>query len=224
VARVVPAKLELVDRVSLDAVAAFTGEAMPRDVGALLLIEVDGSAVAVEGEATVVEEVCRKAGALDVVAAATDAEAERLWSVRRKISPAVWRLKPTKLNEDVVVPRSRVPDLLERVSEIAAERNLLIPCFGHAGDGNIHVNVMLDPDDPDEVARGRAAVEEVLRAAVALGGTISGEHGIGYAKAPYLHFALTAETIEMMRRVKETFDPNGILNPGKMFFSRAGDA
>jgi glycolate oxidase len=223
-ARVIPAKLELIDKVSLDAVASYTGEAMPSDVAALLLIEVDGSRDAVDAETRTVERVCRDGGALQVVAAESDAEAERLWAVRRKISPAIWRLKPTKLNEDVVVPRSRVPDLLDRVAEIAARRDLLIPCFGHAGDGNIHVNIMLDPSDPDEVSRGRAAVEEVLRAAVDLGGTISGEHGIGYAKAPFLHFALTQETIEMMRRVKETFDPNGILNPGKMFFSRTSDA
>jgi glycolate oxidase len=221
---VIPARLELIDRVSLNAVAAYTGEPMPSDVAALLLVEVDGSESAVASESRTVERVCREGGALEVVAAETDLEAERLWAVRRKISPAVWRLKPTKLNEDVVVPRSRVPDLLDRVTEIASRYDLLIPCFGHAGDGNIHVNVMLDPADADEAARGRSAVEDVLRAAVELGGTISGEHGIGYAKAPYLHFALTAETIEMMRRVKETFDPNGILNPGKMFFSRTTDA
>jgi glycolate oxidase len=223
-ARVIPAKLELIDRVSLNAVAAYTGESMPSDVAALLLVEVDGSANAVQAESLTVERVCRDAGAIDVVVAETDAEADRLWAVRRKISPAIWRLKPTKLNEDVVVPRSLVPDLLDGVAEIASRHNLLIPCFGHAGDGNIHVNIMLDPADADELARGRVAVEEVLRAAVDLGGTISGEHGIGYAKAPYLHFALTRETIEMMRRVKETFDPNGILNPGKVFFSRTTDA
>lgn len=221
-ARVIPAKLELIDRVSLAAVAAYTGEAMARDVGALLLVEVDGGRESVDCEARVVERVCRETGALEVVAAATDEEADRLWAIRRKLSPAIWRLKPVKLNEDVVVPRSRVPDLLDRVAEIAAARNLLIPCFGHAGDGNMHVNVMLDPADADEVERGGKAVEEVLTAAVALGGTISGEHGIGYAKAPYLHLALSPETIEMMRRIKETFDPNGILNPGKMFFSREG--
>jgi glycolate oxidase len=221
-ARVIPAKLELIDRVSLNAVADYTGEVIPRDVEAMLLVEVDGSEAGVALECQVVERVCGLEGALDVVVAESDEEAERLWAVRRKISPAIWRLKPTKLNEDVVVPRSLVPDLLERVSEIASRLDLLIPCFGHAGDGNMHVNVMLDPNDEDEVRRGRQAVEEVLRAAVDLGGTISGEHGIGYAKAPYLHYALSPETIEMMRRVKETFDPNGILNPGKMFFSRTG--
>src|SRR5262249_34954410 len=162
--------------------------------------------------------ICRSTGALDVIAAATPEEADRLWSVRRKMSPAVGRLRPRKLNNDVVVPRTRIPDLLDFVDELAARLRLLIPCFGHAGDGNIHVNVMVDPADADEMARAKVAVEEIFKRSVALGGTISGEHGIGYAKAPYLHIALTAETIDAMRRLKQAFDPNGILNPGKVFF------
>ena len=217
-ARIIPAKIELIDRVSLNAVADYTGADLPRDVGALLLIEVDGDAHAVERDARTVERVCLESGALQLVASESDEEAERLWDVRRRISPAVGRLRPRKLNQDVVVPRSRIPDLLERVDEIAARLDLLIPCFGHAGDGNMHVNVMLDPEDPDEVARAARAVEEVFRAAIALGGTISGEHGIGYVKAPYLSLALTPETIALMRSIKRTFDPNGILNPAKMFF------
>jgi glycolate oxidase len=217
-ARVTPAKIELIDRFSLNAVADYTGADLPRDVAALLLVEVDGDAQAVDREARTVERVCVEAGALDVVASATDAEAEDLWAVRRQISQAVGRLRPLKLNQDVVVPRSRIPELLEIVDEISARLNLLIPCFGHAGDGNMHVNVMLDPADADEAARAARAVEEVFRAAVALGGTISGEHGIGYVKAPFLSLALTPETIALMRQVKRTFDPNGILNPGKVFF------
>jgi glycolate oxidase len=217
-ARVTPAKIELVDRFSLEAVADFTGQDLPRDAGALLLIEVDGDGGAVEREAATVGRVCRESGAFDVVLAETDEEAERLWEVRRKISPAVGRLRPKKLNQDVVVPRTRIPELLDIVDEISARLNLLIPCFGHAGDGNIHVNVMLDPSDSSEADRAKQAVEEIFKASVALGGTISGEHGIGYVKAPYLSLALTRETIEMMRRLKRTFDPNGILNPGKMFF------
>jgi glycolate oxidase len=216
--RIVPAKLELIDRFSLRAVADYTGEPLAPDTGALLLVEVDGEREAVAREAREVERICRAAGALGVVAAETPEESDRLWAVRRKMSQAVGRLRPRKLNNDVVVPRTKIPDLLDFVDELAARERLLIPCFGHAGDGNIHVNVMVDPEDGDEMRRARLAVEEIFRRSVALGGTISGEHGIGYAKAPYLGIALTPETIDAMRRLKRAYDPNGILNPGKVFF------
>ncbi len=217
--RVIPAKLELIDGFSLRAVAEYTGEPLPKDAGALLLVEVDGPASEVERESREVERIARDHGALEIVVAHSEQESERLWSVRRKMSQAVGRLRPRKLNQDVVVPRTRIPDLLDVVDEISNRMNLLIPCFGHAGDGNMHVNVMIDPEDADEARRGKEAVEEIFRASVALGGTISGEHGIGYVKAPYLGIALTPDTIDCMRRLKRTFDPNGILNPGKVFFN-----
>jgi glycolate oxidase len=216
--KIIPAKLELIDAFSLRAVAEYTGEPLAPDTGALLLVEVDGERAAVEREAREVARICREAGALDVITAETAAEADRLWSVRRKMSPAVGRLRPRKLNNDVVVPRTKIPDLLDFVDDLAARLDLLIPCFGHAGDGNIHVNVMVDPADADEMARAQSAVEAIFTRSVALGGTISGEHGIGYAKAPYLGIALTRETIDAMRRLKQAYDPNNILNPGKVFF------
>jgi glycolate oxidase len=215
---VIPAKLELIDRFTLHAVAEYTGEELPREAGALLLVEVDGDAASVDREAAEIERICEGEGAIRTIVSGSAEEAERLWAVRRKMSPAVGRLRPKKLNNDVVVPRTKIPDLLDAVDEIAARDRLLIPCFGHAGDGNIHVNVMLDPADADEAARAKRAVEEIFRIAVGLGGTISGEHGIGYSKAPYLHIALTPETIAAMRRLKAAFDPNNILNPGKVFF------
>jgi glycolate oxidase len=214
---IIPAKLELIDKFSLNAVSDYTGEPMPNDAGALLLVEVDGESAEVDRQTHAVERICRGAGAIEIIAAETAEEADRLWSVRRKISPAVGRLRPVKLNQDVVVPRTKIPDLLDFVDEISARDGLLIPCFGHAGDGNIHVNVMLDPSDEAEARRAKLAVEAIFKKAVALGGTISGEHGIGYVKAPYLGLALTPETIGMMRRLKSCFDPNGILNPGKVF-------
>ncbi len=215
---IIPAKLELLDGVSLRAIADYNGEPLAPDAGALLLIEVDGEREAVEREAAGVERICRALEALDVIVAETAEESDRLWSVRRKMSPAVGRLRPRKLNNDVVVPRTKIPDLLDFVDDLAARLDLLIPCFGHAGDGNIHVNVMIDPADADESARAKVAVEEIFKQSVALGGTISGEHGIGYAKAPYLGIALTPDTIGAMRQLKRAFDPNGILNPGKVFF------
>ncbi len=217
-AGIIPAKLELIDRVSLRAIAEYAGEPLADDTGALLLVEVDGERGQVDREAVAVDRICRSTGALEVIVSETDEHADRLWSVRRKMSQAVGRLRPRKLNNDVVVPRTRIPDLLDFVEELAARDHLLIPCFGHAGDGNIHVNVMVDPADHDEMARARAAVEAIFRCCVAMGGTISGEHGIGYAKAPYLGIALTEPTIAAMRQLKHAFDPNGILNPGKVFF------
>jgi glycolate oxidase len=216
--RIIPAKLELIDAFTLRAVAEYTGEEMAADAGALLLVEVDGEREAARREAREAERICRESGAVSVVAAETAEDADRLWSVRRKMSAAVGRLRPKKLNNDVVVPRTKIPDLLDYVDELASRLELLIPCFGHAGDGNIHVNVMLDPADAVEAARAKEAVELIFRKAVALGGTISGEHGIGYAKAPYLGIALTPETIDAMRRLKRAYDPNNILNPGKVFF------
>ena len=122
-----------------------------------------------------------------------------------------------KLNEDVVVPRSKVPELIERIEEIAARHKTFVANFGHAGDGNIHVNFMCDRDNPDSVKRARQCVKETFQLSVELGGTISGEHGIGYVKAQYLNLAIDAPTLAIMKAIKKVFDPNGVLNPGKMF-------
>jgi glycolate oxidase len=137
--------------------------------------------------------------------------------VRRKMSPAVARTGVIKLNQDAVIPRSRIPEMLEFLEELHRETGLRLPTFGHAGDGNLHINVMLP--DREEVTRqlGVSTVRRIFVRAVELGGTLSGEHGIGYAKAPYLSLALSPETIEVMKRIKQVLDPHGILNPGKLF-------
>ena len=216
--RVVPATLELVDEECLDAVARHLGTPLaPAGTGALLLIEVDGLPEAVAAEAQRVEAACRAAGASEVLRAEHAADREALWRVRRELSPALKTISPVKLNHDVVVPKGRLPDLFEFVRHLKRDLGLRIPCFGHAGDGNIHVNIMVEPADPGEMARARAAVPMLLEAVVALEGSISGEHGIGLTKAPYLGIELTADVIALMKRVKRAFDPNGILNPGKIF-------
>jgi glycolate oxidase len=193
------------------------------DAGALLLVSVDGHTEEVERSSQLVEEILRSGGGYQLIRSLGREEEDRLWDVRRSLSPAIKKFGTLKFNEDVVVPRSRVPELVERVEEIGHRHQTFVVNFGHAGDGNIHVNFMCDRNDAEAVRRARAAVRETFALAVELGGTISGEHGIGYVKAPYLEMAVGAETIRAMKRIKRALDPKGILNPGKMFQKGDGD-
>jgi glycolate oxidase len=218
-ARVIPAALELIDGDCLEAVAQAlqVRSLAPEGTAALLLLEVDGSEEQVTGEAGRVETACRAAGATEFVRATGAAERQELWRVRRELSPSLKMITPLKFNHDVVVPKGRVPELFELVDRLKQQFRLRIPCFGHVGDGNIHVNIMVTPGDEDEIRRAHEAEGELFRGAVALEGSISGEHGIGFAKAKYLGLELTPETIAAMRAVKLAFDPLNILNPGKIF-------
>jgi glycolate oxidase len=218
-ARVTPVAIEVLDRNSIRAVETEFAFGIDAEAGALLLVSVDGSREEVERTSRVVEEVVRELGGYDVIRSETREDEDRLWDVRRALSPAIKKFGTLKFNEDVVVPRSRVPELIERVVEIGRRHETFVVNFGHLGDGNIHVNFMCDRADPVAVRRARAAVGETFAASVELGGTISGEHGIGYVKAPYLEMALGRDTIEAMRRIKRALDPLGILNPGKVFMS-----
>jgi len=216
--RVVPATIELVDKASLEAVARYLGERLaPEHTGALLLLEVDGGPAAVAEEALAVEEACRAAGAVEMLRADDAVSREALWRVRRELSYSLKTIARLKINHDVVVPRGRIPALLDAVDDLRQTLDLTIACFGHAGDGNIHVNIMVDPDDHAAVTRARRAERALFERVVALEGSISGEHGIGFSKAPFLAIELSPETIALMRRVKRAFDPAGILNPGKIF-------
>jgi len=216
-AGVTPVAIEVLDRNAIAAVETEFAFGFGADAGALLLVSVDGHVSEVERAALIVEGVVRDGGGFDVIRSGTREEEERLWDVRRAISPALKKFGTMKFNEDVVVPRSRVPQLIERIIEIGKLHDTFVVNFGHAGDGNIHVNFMCDRDNPDAMRRARAAVRDTFAVSVNLGGTISGEHGIGYVKAPYLDMALGAATIDAMKRIKRALDPNGILNPGKMF-------
>jgi glycolate oxidase len=216
--RVVPAALELIDGASLRAVETHLGRAVvPAGSSAMVIVECDGVQAAVDEEIRLVEAVCRETGATGLRCAANDAERDDLWGVRRQLSLALRATGLLKINHDVVVPRGRVPQLLDTVEALAREYRLRVASFGHAGDGNIHVNLMVDRDDADELARARQAERRLFERVVALEGSISGEHGIGFAKAPYLSIELSTEEIELMKRVKAAFDPAGILNPGKIF-------
>jgi len=215
-AGIIPATLELMDPASVRCASEYTGTAMPVDT-ALLLIEVDGPAESVEKDTARIEEIARARGAVEVRKAFEKKEVKDLWKTRRAMSAALFRLKPDKINEDVVVPRAVIADLIRGIEEITRRTGLLIVSFGHAGDGNIHVNIMYDKKDAVEAETAQKAVAEVFELTLSLGGTISGEHGVGLSKARYIGMELSVEELAIMKGIKKVFDPKGILNPGKIF-------
>ena len=216
--RVVPAAIELIDGECLRAVAAHLGSSsiVPAQAGALLLIEVDGAADAVAAETARVVQACRAANATGIDRACGEAERRELWRVRRELSPALKQIAPVKVNNDVVVPRGRIPELFAALARLAREHDVRIPSFGHAGDGNIHVNIMVE-DTEEARARAKAAERRLFEEVIRLGGALTGEHGIGFVKAPFLGLQLSDDEIALMKRLKTAFDPKGILNPGKIF-------
>jgi glycolate oxidase len=216
--RVVPAALELIDADSLSAIRDhLRQDVVPAGTGAVLIVESDGMQAAVDEEIDRVAEACRDTGAMRVSLAASEEDRDRLWNVRRLLSGALKATGLLKINHDVVVPRGRVPELFAVIDELRESHQLRIAAFGHAGDGNIHVNLMVDRRDVPQRARARDAERALFEQVVALEGSISGEHGIGFAKAQYIGLELAPQEIALMKRVKDAFDPNGILNPGKIF-------
>jgi glycolate oxidase len=212
-----PMAMEVIDRNCVAAIESNFAFGLSPDAGAILLVAVDGSREQVEKEAKIIERILGENGGFDVLRAKDKTEEDRLWDVRRAISPSLMKYGNLKINEDVVVPRSKVPELVAEIEEIAQRHNTFVANFGHAGDGNIHVNFVCNREDEDAVRRARECVRETFALSVALGGSISGEHGIGYVKAPYLDIAIDRPTLEVMKAIKQALDPNGILNPGKMF-------
>lgn len=212
-----PMAMEVIDKFCVAAIEENFAFGLSRDAGAILLVAVDGSRDEVEKNSVLIESIIAENGGFDVLRAKTKEEEDKLWDVRRAISPSLMKYGTLKINEDVVVPRSKVPELVAEIEEIGRRNDTFVANFGHAGDGNIHVNFVVDRDDAAAIARARQCVSETFRLSVELGGTISGEHGIGYVKAPYLEYAIDRPTLEIMKAIKKVFDPNGILNPGKMF-------
>lgn len=215
-AKIIPSTLEIIDAVSLKCVEEYANAGLPKG-DSVLLIEVDGNIDATAKEAQVIKEVCLRNKAANVRIAEDKDEVKDLWKARRAISASLFRVRPNKINEDVVVPRASIPALVEGLAAIGEKYGLLIAGFGHAGDGNIHVNIMYDKKDPREAKAALEAVTDVFELTLRLKGTISGEHGIGITKARYMPMEISAEAIEIMKRIKRVFDPNGILNPGKIF-------
>jgi glycolate oxidase len=219
-AKVIPATMEIMDRATCEAVEAYAKVGLPTTAEAVILLEVDGIAAVVEQEAAAVERVCRQFNG-KVKVATTDAERNQLWAARRACLPALARKRPTTVLEDATVPRSKIPEMLRELRRIAEKHQLQMGTFGHAGDGNLHPTILCDERDPAEMARVHQAVDEIFAVAVAMGGTLSGEHGIGIAKKKYLVQEFGPVGVEVMRSIKAALDPQNLLNPGKVVEARA---
>ena len=215
--RIIPTTLEFMDHATLQCVEKRFNLGIPASGRAVLLIEVDGDRELIEKQAARIRELIQPLGLVECKVAKDAAEAEALWKVRRLVSPSLRDVNPNKYNEDIVVPRSKVPDVIRTIEKIAQKYDIPIVNFGHAGDGNIHVNVMIDKEIPGMEEKAHHAIAEVFQAALDLNGTMSGEHGVGLAKQPYIPLELSPVQIATMQAVKRALDPNNILNPGKMF-------
>lgn len=214
--RMLPRALEIIDGHALRAVEGYLKKDVSGGAGAMLLVEVDGPPAAVERDMERIAQILKGAGPLNVRTASDDTERENLWKARRSISPALYAIKPRKVNEDIVVPRSKMSDILREIEEIGRRSGLLIANFGHAGDGNIHTNIMIEDH---EIQKAEAAVKEILEAVLRMNGSISGEHGIGVSKAAYLPMEVGPVALDAMRSIKKALDPNNVMNPGKIFLA-----
>jgi glycolate oxidase len=217
-AGIVPATIELMDETAITCIEEALHLGLPLDVEAILLIETDGAdEAAILREIEAVAAICRECGARQVKIAENEAERSNLWKARRSVSPALARKAPNKLGEDITVPRSAIPEAIRRIKAVSAKYGLPIVIFGHAGDGNLHPNILFDKRDPSQWAKVEAIVAEEFAIALELGGTLSGEHGVGSLKRPYLERALGPISTEVQKRIKSALDPLKILNPGKIF-------
>lgn len=214
---VTPCALEFIDAAAIEMIRDYSPAALPRAVGALLMIEVDGMESSMPSAVQAVSDAASGHGLLEIKAAQTRAEAEALWATRKALSPALRTIAPNKLNEDVVVPVSRIADLIDGLGALSREYAIPIVNFGHAGNGNIHVNLLYNSQDPRQAENAKPCLSRVFDLVLALGGTLSGEHGIGREKRDYINRAIDPVTLDLMRRIKSQFDPKGILNPDKIF-------
>jgi glycolate oxidase len=215
---IVPASLELMDQTAIACIEEAMHLGLPTDVEASLIIETDGAdEQTVMREAETAGRICVENGARSVRVAQNETERSGLWKARRSISPSLARKAPNKLGEDITVPRSAIPEVVQRLRSISSRYGLPIVIFGHAGDGNLHPNILFDKRKREEWEKVEQMVKEIFGVALEMGGTLSGEHGVGVLKRPYMEQALGAVSIEIQKRIKQALDPLNILNPGKMF-------
>jgi len=215
-AHILPCTLEFMDNVTINMVEDDVKIGLPRDAQAILLIEVDGHPAQVADDAITVEAQLKKNNATEIVVARDAEEKNKIWEARRKALPALARRRPTIVLEDATVPRSKIPAMIQTVNEIAKKYDLLVGTFGHAGDGNLHPSILCDRRNKEEFARVEQAIDELFNRTIEMGGTLSGEHGIGTAKAKWLEKETTKATIEYSRRMRLAIDPKRLFNPSKM--------
>jgi glycolate oxidase len=215
--KIVPRALEFIDEEAVNAVGLYKGSGSIKGAKAMLLIEVDGSPEPVRRDALRIMNICKNNKAFDVRKAETEEEVDELWSVRRSISSSLYTISKGKINQDICVPRGNLTGMLNKISEIGTKHGVKIVNFGHAGDGNIHINILIDPSVSEEMERAENAVGDIFKETVSLGGTLSGEHGIGNTKSKYLSLEVKPRELKLMKDIKTLLDPNGILNPGKIF-------
>lgn len=214
--RIIPRTLEFMDHEAIASVENYKPVGLPESAEAVLLIELDGHPATITKEAEKIADICQQLGG-EIRMAEDDVARNQLWASRRAISPALYQIKPTKINEDIVVPRNKITEMLKRLRRLSEESGIRIVNFGHAGDGNIHVNIMVDKAVQEEYKKGLSLVEKLFQETISLGGTISGEHGVGLTKSGYIGMELSKRELEIMRSIKKVFDPTNILNPGKIF-------
>jgi glycolate oxidase len=215
--RVYPAVLEFMDRTSLEAVHRYLELPLAEGVRASVLVEIDGNRLELEERKNKLSAVVKGAEATEFLEAQSQEEQDRLWLLRRSISPAIGQIKPKKINEDIVVPPSKIPEAVSFINDEAGKAGITVILFGHFGDGNIHTNLMVDPADPGEMQRADQLLDKILRYVISVKGSITGEHGVGLTKKPFMAYQFSPLEIDLFRKIKAVFDPLNLLNPGKIF-------
>ena len=212
---VIPCALEFIDAQAIDMIRHYSPATLPHNAGAMLMIEVDGPADGIDSAAARIEQAASTATLLSFTTATTHAEVEALWQTRKALSPALRTVAPKKINEDVVVPVSNIPALIQGLGELADKHSIRIVNFGHAGNGNIHVNLLIDPDDPRQLQNAESCLDEVFDLVLSLNGSLSGEHGVGLEKRDFVDRELGTTALTLMHQIKRCFDPGNILNRDK---------